>query len=396
MWWQSIAEAVAWLIGIGWCARAYASLRGLPKIADLSRSEWAQAAADQTPRLAVIVPALNEADNLRATLEALRDQQLPALQVVCVDDRSTDETGAIMDEFAREHPERFIAIHVMELPHGWLGKTHAMQVGLMACESEYVLFTDADVLFSPSVLQRAMTYALSTQADHLCVPPTLELKSWREAMVMGAFQAMSAWAVRPWKVSDPGAQRDAVGMGAFNMVRRQALQEIGGLAVQRLVVVEDIILGRRMKTARKRQEIAFAPGMIRLHWADGAGGLVGVMTKNLFAVFGFRLWLAAVMPLWLMAFFVAPVAGLFWWRTLLPSALALVSIASIYTTYEPMAGVPRSAVWSMPLGAFVMSWALLRSIVVTLKDGGVRWRGTLYRTRDLKAQNTPWRWMKRS
>ena len=100
------------------------------------------------------------------------------VRVVVVDDRSTDGTGAIVDvyveEYARRRPGASSAIHITELPEGWLGKTFALMVGTENSESDYLLFTDADVLFSPSVLRRALVCAQETQADHLVVLPTVE------------------------------------------------------------------------------------------------------------------------------------------------------------------------------------------------------------------------------
>ena len=90
-------------------------------------------------------------------------QQYRALRVLAIDDRSTDKTGQIVDEFAERYPERVAAIHIDYFPEGWLGKTFALEVGTRNSTGEYLLFTDADVLFSPSSLRRAMAFAAMTQ-----------------------------------------------------------------------------------------------------------------------------------------------------------------------------------------------------------------------------------------
>ena len=389
-----VAQYSEWLIAIAWCARAYVTLQGLPRVADLSGDEWLPDADVELPSLLVVVPALNEAANIRATVETLAQQRLPGMHAVLVDDRSTDETGAIMDEFGALYPDDVTVLHVRELPRGWLGKTHAMQLALTAHESEWVLFTDADVLFAPSVLLRVMRYAVSEGADHVVVPPTMQVRSWGEGTMLGFFTLLGSWAVRPWRVADPEAKRDTVGVGAFNLVRRAALAEIGGLEPQRMTVLEDITLGRRIKNAGLRQRIAFAPGLVLVRWAEGARGIIGVMTKNLFSAFNFRLPLALLMVGWIAAFCVLPLLGVVWWHTLLPALLFAASVASIYASYGRVTLVPRKYAWSMPAGAAMMCWALLRSVYAVLRDGGVRWRGTLYPLRELRRYNSQWRWMR--
>ena len=180
------------------------------------------------PTLTVVVPARDEADKIAATIDALMMADYEGLRVLVVDDRSTDGTGAIVDacveEYAERRPGRLSAIHITELPEGWLGKTFALMVATENSASDYLLFTDADVLFSPSVLRRALVCAQEQRADHLVVLPTVEVRSRGEGIVLGFLQVMGIWASRPWKVEDPKARRDVAGIGAFNLVRRECAE----------------------------------------------------------------------------------------------------------------------------------------------------------------------------
>ena len=197
---------------------------------------------------------------------------------------------------------------------GWLGKVWAMEQGVRESAGEWLLFTDADIVFAPSILRRAVAYAERERAAHLVVGPTPVIKTHGEGVVLGFFQVLGLWASRPWKVRDPKAKRDAIGIGAFNMIRRSALEAIGGLEPQRMTVLEDITLGRRIKRAGLPQRMAFAPGMVLVHWASGAGGLVRVMTKNLFSAVNFQPVLLLLGALWIAVFALSPIAGLFWRR----------------------------------------------------------------------------------
>ena len=275
--WQGIIQMSAWGIALAWVLRTYAVVHLLPGLPDLPLPDW-NAAPAGTPTLTVVVPARDEAENIAATLDALLQADYREMRILVIDDRSADGTALIVDayvaEYAERMPGRLEAIHIAELPEGWLGKTFALMVATENSDSDYLLFTDADVLFSPSILRRAMVYARDSEADHLVVMPTMQVRSRGEGIVLGCLQVFGLWASRLWKVEDPKARRDVIGVGAFNLVRRDALNEIGGWLPQRLAVLEDVTLGRRMKAAGMRQRVAFAPGLVLVHWAKGARGIL--------------------------------------------------------------------------------------------------------------------------
>lgn len=391
--WPAMAEIAAWSVTAAWCVRTTEAINGMPQVADLTALDWDEAWPQASPSLTVVVPARDEAKNIDATLDALMQQEYTPLFVAAVNDRSEDATGMIMDRYAARYPERLGVLHLRELPVGWLGKTHAMARALEATDSDWVLFTDADVVFSPSSLRRAMAYAVREQADHLVVMPTMQVRKWGEGVVLEFFQTLGLWATRPWRVADETAKRDVIGVGAFNLVRRAALEEIGGLEPQRMTVLEDITLGRRMRAAGKRQRIAFAPGLVLVHWAEGAGGLVKVMSKNLFSAFNFRALLMLPAMLWVLAFYLSPLAMLGWRLTILPALIIAACWAVVTRLYGERSWIPNRYAWTLPLGALLFCWAMLRSFVVVWKDGGVKWRGSMYPLKELRKWNSPFqRW----
>jgi glycosyltransferase involved in cell wall biosynthesis len=393
--WRGIIKTASWLIALVWVLRTYDVVHLLPAMPDLTMVDW-DALPEGTPTLTVVVPARDEADKSAATIDALMMADYAAVQVLVVDDRSTDGTGAIVDayveEYAQRRPGALSAIHITELPEGWLGKTFALMVATENSTSDYLLFTDADVLFSPSILRRALVYAQDSQADHLVVLPTVEVRSRGEGIVLGFLQAMGIWATRPWLVEDPKARRDVAGIGAFNLVRRDALTEIGGWLPQRLAVLEDITLGRRIKAAEMRQRMAFAPGMVLVHWAKGGHGLLLNMTKNLFSAFNFRPLLVLLIMVWIGVFFLLPLAGLAWLPTVLPALVILCCIGATYRVMGAASRIDARYAWLYPLGAVAMIFAMAWSLVVVLARRGVLWRGTLYPLRDLRKHNSPFVW----
>src|SRR6185436_4275046 len=141
--------AVFWTItgttlALMWVARAVEAAVGLRSIPDISTPDW-----DHTTHasVTVVVPARDEAEAIEDCLRSLLASDLPNLRVIAVDDRSTDQTRTIMDGIAAQNSGKLTVIHVRELPVGWLGKTHAMWLAAKEATTEWLLFTDGDVIF---------------------------------------------------------------------------------------------------------------------------------------------------------------------------------------------------------------------------------------------------------
>ncbi|WP_433985083.1 glycosyltransferase [Tunturiibacter empetritectus] len=323
-----------------------------------------------------------------ACLNSLLQQDHPNLHLIAIDDRSTDSTGAILNTLATQHPDKLTALHLTELPTGWLGKTHAMAYAARHTISlhhpNYLLFTDADILFRPETLRLALAQAVATQADHFVLLPTTLSKSAGEGMLLSYLQVMSLWAVRPWRISDPKALRDAVGVGAFNLVCTTVYQQLGGFEALRMEIVEDLALGTRIKRQGFRQQVATGPGLVRVHWASGVSGILNGMTKNFFAIFRYNPVLALLASLWTTIFCIVPVVFLALPQTRTPAILTLLSVALLYVLSSRQSKVsPWYAVF-FPISATLIVYSIIRSMITTLKNGGVTWRGTFYPLSELR------------
>ncbi len=381
-----------WLFAGLAVARTIATGRGIRRVPDLLDRRWDKTPSGN-PRLVVIVPARNEGSTIEPALRSLLAQDYPNLHLLVVDDRSTDATPAILDRFAAEHPARLTVLHIEELPSGWLGKTHAMSVAAEHAQAhfhpDFLLFTDADVHFRPDALRRSLVAAIHTMADHFVTLPTPVAPRADEAAFLSFFQVLSLFAVRLWCVPDPRAVRDSVGVGAFALLRTSAYVRLGGFAALRMEILEDLYLGRRVKALGMRQRTAFGRDLVRVHWAPGALGIVGVLTKNMFALFRFRLWLVLFVAFWLFLFSVGPVLAL-----LLPQAriaAILIAVCAVYC-YRLMSRFSGISAWNVvfaPLAGTLLTWSLLRSTWTTLRQGGVQWRGTFYSLRELRAHAGP-------
>jgi len=294
-----------------------------------------------------------------------------------------------MDEVAEAHGSlrsgRLRVIHVVELPSGWLGKTHAMWTAGRVATGDWLLFTDADVLFKPDSLRRAIGYAESERADHVVLFPRMIMKRASEKMMIAFFQALFVFGHRPWKVADPKA-RDHMGVGAFNMVRRSVYEAIGTYLALRMEVLDDMKLGKVIKNAGFAQRNVFGEDLISLHWAKGAFGIVNNLTKNFFAVLSFQ-WPRTVATIVGLGFLnLGPFLGIFlahgWAR--LPYAVALASLFLIYYGMSVRSAVPAYYVFLHPVSTSLFMYTLLRSMFYTLWNDGIEWRGTRYPLEELR------------
>jgi glycosyltransferase involved in cell wall biosynthesis len=373
-----------WILGLAWLWRLAAAALGVPKIADISRPEWDRRPA-APPRVSLIVPARNEEADIAATLTRLLDLDYDSYEVIAVDDRSTDRTGAIMEDIAASAPGRLKVVHIAELPSGWVGKTHAMWAAGELASGDWLLFTDADVQFQPDVLRRALAYAESEHADHVVLFPRMIMKGPGEKMMIAFFQTLFVFGHRPWKVADPKS-KDHMGVGAFNLIRRKVYDAVGTYRALRFEVLDDMKLGKVVKNGGFAQRTVFGADLISIRWAKGAMGVVDNLTKNFFAIMSFQ-WPRALASCIALAFLnLMPFAGVLlahgWAR--LGYALALVSMFSIYVGMSTKSDIPPYYFILHPISSALFVYTLLRSTFLTLWKGGVVWRGTFYPLGELR------------
>jgi glycosyltransferase involved in cell wall biosynthesis len=370
------------ILALLWVARALEAAIGLRSIPDISSPEWDRHA---NASLTVIVPARDEADAIETCLRSLLASDLPNLRVIAVNDRSTDATGEIMDRIAAESADRLHVVHVTDLPSGWLGKTHAMWLAGKQANTDWLLFTDGDVIFRADALRRALAHAIAIEADHFVLFPTVILQSVGERMMIGFFQVMSLMAHRAWKVADPNT-RDHAGVGAFNLVRREVYEKVGGFGVMPMKIVEDLHFGSIIKWAGFKQRLGYGVGLVRLRWAVGVRGMLRNIEKSIFAIFRLNIVLslaAAVMTLILnvlpfIAVFLAP-----GW-TKAGFAVALLTIFAMYVGMSSKSKVSPLYVFTHPISSVLVAGTIAWAAISAQVRGGVVWRGTKYSLAELR------------
>jgi glycosyltransferase involved in cell wall biosynthesis len=375
------------ILALVWFSRLLGAALGFPKVPDVSLPEWTRKPASGDPRVSIIVPARNEEEHIEQMLAQLLHLDYGNYEVVAINDRSTDGTGEVMDRMAAtpRARQRLRVIHVLNLPPGWLGKAHAMWTGAKQASGEWLLFTDADVLFRPDALTRTIAYAVAERADHVVLFPDFVMHGPGERMMIAFFQTLFLFGHRPWRVADPKT-KDFMGVGAFNLIRSQVYQAVGTYEALRFDVLDDMKLGKVVKTGGYAQRNVFGRGLLSIRWAKGAMGVVENLTKNMFALMSFQWWRALGSAFGLVFLNLLPFAGVVlahgWGRV--PYAVALASMVGIYVGMSRMSDIPAYYIVLHPVSSALFVYIMLRSTVLTLARGGVVWRGTFYPLGELR------------
>ena len=342
------------------------------------------------PRLSVIVPACNEGEHIEAAVGSLLAQDYPALEVVAVDDRSTDATGEILDRMARTEP-RLTVLHVDSLPAGWLGKVNAMQQGVQAATGEWLLFTDADVHYEPAALRHAVDYARRFGADHLTLTPRFVLDGFWLAVAVRTFGLLLFLMARAGSVNSPGS-KTPFGIGAFNLVRSDLFARTPGFAWLKLEPGDDFGLGMMVRAAGGRTRLAFAEQDLSIRWYPSVRAMFAGLEKNTFGPGAqYSVWRLAVSALALVLLTIGPpaaaVVGVVTGSAVLLGA-ASVAIASHVIASLLLVRGERSEISSLlcfPVGMLMFVAMVLRSSIKCLRNGGIDWRGTHYSIDELRA-----------
>lgn len=361
---------------------AFQLLLGVRQLRQLAE----QPAVGATPLLSVIIPALNEADTIEPALRSLLAADYPALELIAINDRSTDATGKILDRLAQEDA-RLQVLHVDTLPAGWLGKSHALHLGAQQARGEYLLFTDADIRFSRPALRQALAYTVAHGLDHLVVLPELQARAPLLRMLLLQFLAGFLLIYRPWQVRRD--RRRFVGVGAFNLVRASVYRAVGGHQAVAMTPLDDTLLGKRLMLAGASADALLGSAAVMVDWYPSTGAMIEGLAKNGFAAFDYQIskLLATTLLIGLVAIW--PLPGLFLSTPLGQLACLAVMALGAGTLYALLrqADWPSWILLLAPLATLISLYMCWRSALLALSRGTVSWRGTEYPLAELRARH---------
>lgn len=341
-------------------------VRRLPALDALACSP----SSDAKPmRCSVVIAARDEEARIEQTVRRLLAQRGIELEIIVVDDRSTDGTSEILQRLAQQD-SRIRMKRVDVLPDGWLGKCHACHVGASAATGEWILFTDADCWMTPDLIMRAVRQAKRDGVEHIALAfspssPSFSAQAAFVLFLLGTASWMS------------GANRDRpkshVGFGAFNLVRAPAYRQCSGHEALRLTVLDDMKLGLLLRRAGKRTRAFLGGADLECHWGTSAWSMVKLLEKNYFAALDYRVGLVAAASLAFLGASTVIVLGLIS-ETAAGMAAALSPLFMIVpgAVLARRLGWPWSCAALLPLLFPLFQFILLNSTWKTLRQGGIR------------------------
>ena len=364
---------VLWVMALG---RTILNLLLLPSL----RS----GAPDDGPLVSVIIPARNEERAIERTVRAMLAQRYRNLEVIVVDDRSTDATRAILRTL--EDDSRLVVVDGEETPSGWLGKPWAMLEGSLHARGELFFFVDADVVYGPEAIGAAVDVLRRRGDALLALLPHFEMVGFWEHVAMpqlalAAFMFVPAWLANRTRFAAIG-----IGGGCGNLVTREAYAAIGGHETLRQAVVDDVALARLVRKSGMPTGIVRAERFISVRMYHGGREIIEGFTKNVFVVFGRSVVLGAAITIFMAVFNYLPyaltIAALFGGPPTLAewlgvAAVAAITLARLILFVALRYGV-ANALFAHPLLVAFWIVVFLRSMWVTGIRGRVEWRGRSY------------------
>ena len=375
-----LAEIAAWCIVAWWGVALSCSVLNRLFIPRLPRRE---AADEQLPSLSVVIPARNEALAIEAAVASHCSQAYPRLQVVVCDDGSTDATPEILARLQ----QRFGNLEVVrgqEPDKGWIGKPNAMRQALARAKGEVILFVDADVRYAQGVHRRAVSEMVSGNYDMVLLLSTLEGKGL-EPLVTSFLDAFALYSVPTFLANVQRLRWFAFGAGSGNLVRREALEAIGGLESIKSEVVDDVALGKKIKAWRGRFRLVTAFGDVRVRMYPSFSASVEGFTKNLYSAFNRNPLFGGAGFLADMAVHVAPplalglsflLPGAFTLR--LPALIGTLAGAACNLQVSLWSGQPLWTAFCFPARTLVWTYIFLSSMR-RYRRAGITWRGRTYK-----------------
>lgn len=374
--------AVLFSMGIlVWTVFLLDGLIGLRKMEALE----AEKSLEDGSLLSVIVAARNEAGQIKSSILSQLEQTYKNVEWILVNDRSTDSTGLLMNELQQED-HRITVIHIEELPEGWLGKNNALYKGFLQASGKWLLFTDADVKFDKETFAKALHYFERHELDHLTAAPNLCANQFWLKSFIAFFMFGFSYFKRPWAANNPKS-KVGTGIGAFNLVSKEAYQSFGTHERVKMRPDDDLQLGMKMKKEGYRQRIVTALKLIEVEWYGSLREAFVGLEKNTFAGLHYRVSMV------LFAIFGVFITNVLPFITIFSSdkIVALLSLGNIVLSgIHYVLVIKKMTIFSpamflvLPVTALLFIYSIIRASLLTFKRGGIMWRGTIYKLSELR------------
>ncbi|GAC1446667.1 MAG: glycosyltransferase family 2 protein [Pyrinomonadaceae bacterium] len=378
---------VAWATWALWLVGAFLTWRGMRDADELAPLASDELKTSDAPFVSIIVPARNEAHrSLEQSFHSMLVQDYGAFEVVAVNDCSTDATGEILRAIEKTDA-RVRVIDGTETPGGWLGKPHALNQALDAARGDWVLATDADMIFARSAVRTAMQHVLENHYEALTLLPHVDCLSFWERVFLPVFGWFMLVAAPLERANDPRC-KESLGIGGFFLLRRDVLESVGGYAAVRADVTEDLRLAELLKRQGAAIHVKFAQQLIGTRMQTNLREIWEGFSKNLYAGTRFSLARTIAGSVGVMLFAVAPIfvavicaalslSGMISQakQFILPCLLIWFTQILTFAVINRRWQVPARYAFAVPTGHALFVAILLNSAVRIITGGGVTWKG---------------------
>lgn len=388
----NVLVLIAWATVLLWLVGAFLTVLGLRRQKPLESAtaiaaDGATLTTKDAPFVSVLVPARNEEGRvLPACIRSILSQDYGRFEVVAVNDRSTDATGAILHAIARADA-RLRVLEGREPPAGWLGKPHALQQALGSSKGEWVLATDADMLFEREALSTSIAHALKNNYDAVTLIPHIICLTFWERVFMPIFGWFMVMVAPVHRVNNPQSS-GAMGIGGFFLIRREWLRRVGEYGAVRAEVAEDLRMAELLKQTGARLRIEYAPALISTRMQPNFREIWEGFTKNLFAGTKFNLFQTIFGGIAILLFAVAPFivavvcaialltgAPVELMRLLIPALLVWAIQVTTFAVINLSWNVPVAYALTVPLGHALFVAIIFNSALKIVTGSGVTWKG---------------------
>ncbi|HZZ42584.1 MAG TPA: glycosyltransferase [Tepidisphaeraceae bacterium] len=381
------AGPAAWLF-LGW-----GMWRGRRLMRLVQRPPLAMPAGQPMPRVTILIPAKDEGERIRDCIQSALDQDYPNFKVIAVNDRSTDNTGQIMDEMARSQPNLTV-VHIQEgtLPEGWTGKCNALQNAVKQAEGEYFLFIDSDVVVTKDALMVTVSRVVRNTYDLLSFLPRIEAHGfWEELLIPLAGAGVSTMYVVAMTNKDY-LKGTAFANGQYLFIKRSVYEAMGGHARVRDRFCEDVEIARYLKPLGYKVRITWGAefasvrmysslpsifkGWGRNFYAGSLGkpwrifGGIGFVLFSCYSVYAALLWAIYRVSHPAMSY-----DGQYAW--LVAAVSHFVIMTSLLMVMYAWSGNRKRMALLFPLSGAMLIGIFCRSLKMCF-TGKVEWRGTSY------------------
>jgi chlorobactene glucosyltransferase len=367
------------------------ALLGLRAGSNLRFLRWAHRQAAQSqrhcgryPRVSALIPARNEAKTIEGCVRSLLAQSYPDLEVIALDDGSTDDTGQLLDRLAVEYP-RFRTLHAGDDPlAGWNGKSYACHRLAGEATGEWLLFTDADTLHVSESVAQGIALATRLDAALLSVMPYQRVRTWSERVMVSFILDFLPLVTVDLRAMWRGQGKRVVANGQYLLVRAERYREVGGHASVAAALVDDFALAQRFHAAGYTVALVDGAHLLSCRMYRGSRAVWNGFSKNLLgALASFRPsgWSLVWAPLFAWLYwhvFVAPFFTLAFGKR---KGLAAVEIAALYGLRGLVGwrlGRPLDEIVTTPLAALDVMALSMTALSRRWRGRAVEWKGRQY------------------